>query len=495
MITIRDVAIFLTFAFLILHLYCKRKFDYFKSKGVPHKPPTFIFGNLLDILKSGQPIGQFIGRACNETDGPLFGFYIFTKPFVVIKDPQIIKNVLIKDFHVFSNRHVHCDTKIEPILCNSLLAMKTPDWKTLRKHLSPVFTSGKIKMMMPLMVECGKNLENYVSNIVGQSLEMKEVTQKYTTDVIATCAFGIDANSFAAEESDIKKYSKMIFPSTLWQTLRSASYFFAPSFVKLLRYRFINEEAAKYFSKVFIEVVNRRESSKMRRNDLVDILIETKNQDFGESNFKLDDERLVAQAVIFFGAGHETTSATIAFTLHELCINPDVQERLRDEITTQLGKHGGLTYEAVQDMKYLDMIVSETLRKYPLTPFINRECNEGYQVEGTDMVIEKGTPVLISQDSLHWNPKYFPNPEKYDPERFSAENIHNIQSYTYLPFGDGPRLCIGERFGLLSTKLGIIHIVKKFKLERNSETNEPIEFLRTPLRQAKNGIRLTCTKI
>ncbi|KAF2880403.1 hypothetical protein ILUMI_25770 [Ignelater luminosus] len=177
--------------------------------------------------------------------------------------------------------------------------------------------------------------------------------------------------------------------------------------------------------------------------------------------------------------------------MHELCVNPDIQSRLRKEILDTIKTHGDLTYEAVQDMKYLNMVVSETLRKYPLTPLIQRECESDYTIPETGIVIEKGVGILISQHGLHWDPKYFPNPEKFDPERFSDENRQKIPSYVYLPFGDGPRNCIGERFGLLSTKLGIIHIIQNFKVERNSLTQEPLQFGRSPLLRAKNGIRLT----
>ncbi|XP_031349557.1 cytochrome P450 6k1-like [Photinus pyralis] len=496
MMTLMDIVLFCLSAFLALYFYCKYKFNYFKLKGVPHEQPTFPFGNILDVFMSGEPVGQYIGKLCLKSEGQFFGFYALTKPFLIIKDPKIVKNILIKDFHVFSNRHVHVDPNVEPILAYSLLGMKTPQWKTLRKQISPVFTSGKIKMMMPLMAECGKNLEKYLSGVVGQDIEMKHVANMYTTDVIATCAFGVDANSFSDGDNELLRYGRMIFPKTALQSLKTASYFLAPSIVKFFKYRFINEEVDRFFRNVFRNVISQREASKVKRNDLADILIEIKNQDYEESDFKFDENILTAQALIFFGAGHETTSSTISFALHELCFNPSTQDKLRDEIHTVIGKHDGLlTYEAVQDMKYLHMVVSETLRKYPLTPFINRECGEDYKVEGTEMLIEKGTPVLISQDALHLNPKYFPNPEKFDPERFSAENIRKIENYTYLPFGDGPRLCIGERFALLSTKLGIIHMVKNFKMVGNSQSEELLKFSRIPLRTAKNGVHMTCIKI
>lgn len=93
------------------------------------------------------------------------------------------------------------------------------------------------------------------------------------------------------------------------------------------------------------------------------------------------------------------------------------------------------------------VLLAETLRIYPAIPSLNRQCTKDYHIPDTDVVIEKGTKVLISILGLHHDPEYFPEPEKFDPDRFSDENKHNIRPFTYLPFGDGPRNCIGEDKG------------------------------------------------
>ncbi|KAF2882403.1 hypothetical protein ILUMI_23773 [Ignelater luminosus] len=136
-------------------------------------------------------------------------------------------------------------------------------------------------------------------------------------------------------------------------------------------------------------------------------------------------------------------------------------------------------------------ILFQTLRKYPPTSFIHRECSEEYTLPETGLVIEQGTPIIVAQHGLHWHEKYFSNPEMFDPERFSDLNKHKIISGSYLPFGDGPRNCIGELFGLITSKMGIVEVIRNFQVVRNQQTREPIIFTTFPILQAKGGIPVT----
>ncbi|XP_031349561.1 cytochrome P450 6k1-like isoform X1 [Photinus pyralis] len=474
---------------ILLYLHCKHKFNYWKSRGVPHKKPAFLFGNILNAALSPYPIGLYISKLCGKFgNSPYFGFYSFTRPFLILKDPDIIKHILVKDFAAFPNRLE--DAPWEPILNNTLFAMKSPKWKELRTQLTPVFSSAKIRLMMSLIIECGKNMEEYLTMKVGENLEVKEICSKFMADVISSCAFGINGNSFQHENSDLRKHGEMVLPNTIICYLKMAAYFFTPAAVRLLKFSLFNMESVQFFKYTYRTVIKQRTQDEVGRKDLLDIL--SKNPFFcHESN----DDLLIANPIVFFIAGFETTGTAISLALHELGVNPNIQSKLRAEIASVIGRHGGLTFEAVNEMKYLHMVISETLRKYPVTPIIPREATEDYEIRKTGLIIEKGTQIIISHDALHKNPKYFPNPEVFDPERFSESNVHSINSYTYLPFGKGPRNCIGERFALLTAKVGIIYALTKFMVHTNSNTTEPMEFSRSLFLTAKHGVNLTFTRI
>ncbi|XP_033365841.1 cytochrome P450 6k1-like [Bombus vosnesenskii] len=190
---------------------------------------------------------------------------------------------------------------------------------------------------------------------------------------------------------------------------------------------------------------------------------------------EFDGDDLVAQAAVFFIAGFETSATVISFTLHELALNPDVQETLRTEIDDALAKTDGkITYDMVMTLPYLDMVISETLRKYPPLAFLDRVTLADYKMPNSDLVLEKGIPIFISMMGLHKDPRYFPNPEKYDPLRFTEEAKRARPSFVYLPFGEGPHACIGLRLGLMQSKLGVVQVLKDYEVSPCEKTKTPV---------------------
>jgi cytochrome P450 family 6 len=122
-----------------------------------------------------------------------------------------------------------------------------------------------------------------------------------------------------------------------------------------------------------------------------------------------------------------------------------------------------------------ERIVAETLRKYPPVPFLTRECVKDYKIPDENIIIEKGTTVVLSVLGIHYDEEYYPDPEKFDPERFTEENKNLRHHYSHIPFGEGPRLCIGMRFGLMQTKVGLTSLLKKYKFTVNRKTIEPLK--------------------
>lgn len=179
--------------------------------------------------------------------------------------------------------------------------------------------------------------------------------------------------------------------------------------------------------------------------------------------------------------GFETSSATQSFALYHIAKEDGVQDKLRNEISEMLVRtKGKVTYDSVMnvsEMPYLHQIINETLRLYPILPVLDRECikSDGYSLKpDSDFVIPHGMPVYIPVFAIQRDEENFPEPLKFDAERFSAENIHKIKPFTHFPFGTGPRNCIGERFGLMQVKTGIVKTLMDFRLEPNANTPKKI---------------------
>jgi cytochrome P450 family 6 len=467
-----EILLIITTLVVIVTNYFRTSYKYWASKGVPTIPPRFPLGNTNIILPKGFSVGTLSKKFYDELkrNGHKFGgVYLVTEPNLVVVDPEYIKDILCKDFQHFVDRGTYYNEKDDPISAH-LFAIDGLAWKNLRVKLTPTFTSGKMKTMFHTVVQCCEYMKDAIDSQRGADINIKEMLGKFTTDVIGTCAFGIECNSFKYPDAEFRKMGKRIFYYDLWRSIRAFFLMNLPTLSKRMNLSVNNHDIQEFFTRIVAETVKMREVKGIRRNDFLQILIDMRES----TGFNLDD--IAAQVFLFFIAGFETSSTAMNFGLYELARHPDVQKKLREEICQLLDKSDGqITYESLGEMKYLDQVFNETLRMYPPLVTLNRRCVKDYTLRDTDVVIEKGTPVLISTLGLHMDPEHYPEPETFDPERFNEQNKQQRHSFTHLPFGDGPRNCIGLRFGMMQSKIGIATVVKNFKLSVSPAT-KPIQF-------------------
>ncbi|XP_059224373.1 cytochrome P450 6g1 isoform X1 [Stomoxys calcitrans] len=338
--------------------------------------------------------------------------------------------------------------------------------------------------------------------------EVKEICASFTTDLISTIAFGINANSLTNPNGEFRSQCRNMFLFTLPRAFDFSVAFFLPKLVSLLRVKIFSPEFSKFLRSTINHVMRERERTQIPRNDLIDILVALKKEASLEGN-KINpkdyQDCLVAQAAVFLTAGFETSSSTMAFTLFELAKKPELQERLRSEIVNALAleKSGHLSYENIQSLNYLNMVVEETLRLYPVLPFLDRQhqrpagIHKGFSLKPYyEYTLPDEMPVYIPIFAIQRDPKYWPNPNEFDPERFSPENKKlNNNSTTYMPFGTGPHNCIGSRIGLLQTKLGLVHFLKNYRVQTCSKTPIQEDFdPKALVLQFENGVTLNVVR-
>ncbi|KAK3707000.1 hypothetical protein QZH41_014081 [Actinostola sp. cb2023] len=228
--------------------------------------------------------------------------------------------------------------------------------------------------------------------------------------------------------------------------------------------------------------------------DFLDMMLtNTDNEDLPEDK-RLTEDEVIAQSLVFLLAGYDTTSNTLALTCHHLATSPDIQEKLQREIDDIWSDEDEPpSYDMVQSMTYLDMVISEILRLYPPGFILSRVSTNACTIKG--LPIKKGTTLYTPCYSIHRDPQYYPDPERFDPERFSAEAKQSRDPYTYLPFGHGPRNCVGIRFAQFEMKITLVRILKKFNLVVCPATKIPVEInVRTILGCGKDGIQLRVTR-
>uniref|UniRef100_T1GMF0 Cytochrome P450 n=1 Tax=Megaselia scalaris TaxID=36166 RepID=T1GMF0_MEGSC len=320
--------------------------------------------------------------------------------------------------------------------------------------------------MYPTVETVSKNLESYINKIpsTDNNRDIRHITSLFATDIIASVAFGLEVNSFEDPDNEFLKNGHQNFALNIIKAAQLTSAFFLPRLVPWVKARGFEEPIENFFRRIFDFVFEERQKTGVFRNDLIDILISLNNS--SESGVEFTGDVLRAQSAVFYAAGFHTISNTIAFALYELAKQPHLQDKLRKEIS----KEDSSSYEAIVCMDYLNMILQETLRLYPTLAFLDREAtleeDEVYSLKPySNFEIPNGMPIYIPQAAIYRDPKYFPDPNKFVPERFSAENRDTFISGSYMPFGIGPHKCIGERIGALIVKLGIYNILKNHKVE------------------------------
>ncbi|KAE8749398.1 Cytochrome P450 CYP6, partial [Frankliniella occidentalis] len=185
---------------------------------------------------------------------------------------------------------------------------------------------------------------------------------------------------------------------------------------------------------------------------------------------------IAAQCTVFFLAGYETTSSTLTFTLYLLAKHPEVQDKVVEEMREALDKHGGeIEYDTLLNLPYTDMVLNETMRLYPSVPFLNREAMRERKLPLTDLVLDKGTRIMIPIRALHMDPKYWDDPEEFKPERFTKDKMEARHPMVYLPFGDGPRICIGMRMGLIQMKMTLMTILTRAEVRLPADAPSTIK--------------------
>ncbi|KAM7341467.1 cytochrome P450 6g1 [Cochliomyia hominivorax] len=501
-----SILIAITFILFLVYYWCKHTFSYWQRKGIPYIKPTPIIGNTKEafLLKTNFALHlSDIYNDPNVSDEAVVGIYIFNQPGLIIREPELLKSILIKDFHYFNNRFSKCDPHGDALGNNNLFFARDSYWKELRTKISPVFTSGKIKQMYPLMLEVSSQLEQHLARKGDRfEAEVKEICALFTTDLIATVAYGVNANSLKNPNGEFRSHCRKMFLFDIRRALDFSIAFFLPKLVSLLRVKLFSEEFSKFVRSTINYVMQEREKSGIQRNDLIDILVALKRENSGgkiNEAIAKNSDVLVAQAAVFLTAGFETSSSTMQFTLFELAKRPDLQERLRNEINEALLRENGtLSYETITSLEYLGMVVDEVLRLYPVLPFLDRQHNKPDGEKNSfslkpyyDYTLPDDMPIYIPIYGIQRDPKYWPNPNTFDPERFSPENKKLHQSMTYMPFGTGPHNCIGSRIGLLQTKLGLVHILKNHKVELcdKSPINSPFH-ANALILQYENGMHL-----
>ena len=485
----------------LLYTHYIRPYYIMKTRiGLPGPPPRMYSGSYSDITTLGylESTQKWMSRY-----GPTFIMYLGIKPVIVTEDLEIIKSIMVKNFDNFINR-----SYVPPLLkkgkVRGLLQLRDEQWRRVRRILTPTFSSRKLRMMTPLIQESCERLRNNMAAVsdTGTSVNVWEWFGMFTMEVILATAFSRDISSTNAKENPLVMAAASIF-----QTGRSSGNNLAgerlmmilshfPWSVPLLRHLARRTRGAKswdYLEETSLKLIedrrNTMSSTGTITQDLLQLMLEAHHEDTVTD--RLSNDEIVATVATIMLAGYETTNNTLSYTAYLLALNPTVQDKLIQEINNYYENNPDSSlYDAAENIEYVNMVLCESLRMYPPAPRTNRECKQTCAV-ADDFIIEEGVDVSFPIFLLHRNPEYWPNPDKFDPERFNPNNEQSYPTFAYLPFGEGPRHCIGKRLALLEAKMTLVALLKDLHFEKNKDTEIPLDLTIGITMSPRNGVKLS----
>lgn len=433
---------FLTFVLfslliIVILIFLRNKQTYWHRKGVPYIESHLIWGNIKGVGSKYHimdPINDVYNKF--KSSSVIAGITDLLGNSYVATNLDLIKSIMIKDFSYFCDRNSYVNEKDDPLSAN-MLNLSGKQWREIRGKLTPTFTSGKIKSMYPIITQIAQEMTKVItSNTNNDSMiNVRDIMSRFTVDVIATCAFGIDCHSLKDPENIFLEKGRSCVTNPRHGPILMSFIWSFPNIASLFRLKVTRDDVSSFFLNMVKETVNYRELNNVSRSDFMELLINLKNN--YESQLTLNE--ISAQAFIFFIAGFETSSTVLGYMIHELSLNPEIQAQARSEILSIIGENKVIQYEQLSKLNYLNMIFYETLRKYPPVPIVLRKAVQNYTIPGTNIEIEKDQKVIIPIYAVQNDEEIYKNPNIFDPKRFLPEAISSRPSNSMLAFGDGPR--------------------------------------------------------
>lgn len=421
----------------------------------------------------------------------MWGIFDGRQPVLCITDPAMVKTILIKEcYSFFTNRR---NFRLNGPLYDAVSIAEDDQWRRIRSVLSPSFTSGRLKEMFDIMKQHSAVLISSMKKKADKDepLEMKEFFGPYSMDVVTSTAFSVDIDSLNNPSdpfvTNIKKMLKFDFFSPILLTV--VIFPFMGPILEKLDFAFFPTSVTDFFYAALQKIKIDREGSKQKtRVDFLQLMIDSQQNNDSKQDKGLTDHEILSQAMIFLAAGYETTSSSLTFLSYNLATNSQVMKKLQEEVDATFPNKAPIQYQELMQMEYLDCVINESLRLFPIASRLERVAKASVEING--FVIPKGMVVMVPTWPMHRDPEIWPEAEKFKPERFSKENKETIDPYSYMPFGAGPRNCIGMRFALVVMKLAIVEILQRYSFSVCKETEIPIELGIKELLQPKRPIKL-----
>ncbi|CAH3190591.1 unnamed protein product [Porites evermanni] len=454
---------------LLIHRYCIAPYTVFKKLGIPGPTPIPFFGTSAVMLFNPHK-GPLQTLERYKKYGKVYGSYLFREPFLVVGDLDMVKEILVKEFPKFHDRKAVLE--VPKPYDRMLTIVAGQKWKDIRNTLTPTFSAHKMKQMMSFMNDALDTLLLKVDGIskTGEIVDFHRWLQSLTMEVILSTAFGVKSETQTVENDPVTEMAKKAMaPNPIFPLLMLLP--FGNLIGKCLPDPLNFNGIGKVAEDIITERTKANGHSKLNvRVNLLFLLLCQK--------YKISNRQAVKiRSLLFFSYDSIRNPAYTLFSMNYSYLFLFCICTLFFETSPRYfsGETGADVHRLTKHREQLQLYYSLTFHLFLPPISLQRDCNEACTIKGVH--IPKGLPIIIPVYPIHHDPDIWPEPDKFDPERFSEAEKAKRHPYAFMPFGYGPRNCVGMRFALLEIKLTVAKLLKKYKLESTEKTAVPLNFI------------------
>ncbi|XP_062551978.1 cytochrome P450 4d8-like [Armigeres subalbatus] len=461
--------------YLVFNFYVTRKYLNQMATHFDGPKPNYLLGNVLEFFNKDLPgiFETMVGFHWKHGQD-IVTWNVLNLNMISVTSAQNVEKVIMAK----QTKKSFIYTFIEPWLGQGLLISSGEKWFHRRRIITPTFHFKVLEQFVTVFnKETDMMVENLQKHVGGSEFDIYDYVTLMALDSICETSMG---TSVHAQKNPTNRYVQNVKRMSILVLYHSISMLAGmPLLYNILHPNaYEQRKIIKELHEFTISVIESRrqqlESGKLKQMDsntqeelyskpkmtFLDLLLNVTVEGKPLSNSDIREE-----VDTFMFEGHDTTTSGISFTIYQLALNQPIQDKLYDEILSILGNTNSdveLTFQTLQDFRYLESIIKESMRLFPPVPFIGRTSVEDLEMNGT--IVKAGQEFLVPIYVIHRNAKIYPDPERFDPERFSDTAESKRGPYDYIPFSAGSRNCIGQRYAMMEMKVTLIKLIKNFRI-------------------------------
>lgn len=400
--------------------------------------------------------------------GEIYSAYIGPRRVVVTTNPDYIQHVVQKN-----NKNYHKSPVVKEILGkqlgNGLLTSDGDYWLQQRRLIQPGFYKQRLAELISIMTH---ETHIFCNEIEAQmhlnpEVDVLKAMMNITFRVVSKALF-----STALDNVQLQRVDEIITHLQQYVVTQARQPYLMPWLKLTGRVKFYESLRAETDEIVYGIIRQRREENR-EYNDLLDMLLNARYEDTGEG---MNDKQLRDESMILITAGHETSANALSWALYLIAQHPDIEQKILEEVSSVVGNNE-ITFDDLPKLSYTRQVIQEVMRLYPPAWIIDRIALDDDEIGGYH--IAKDTIMLLFIYGTHHSAKYWKDPEVFNPDRFSKENMKDMPNYAYFPFGGGPRLCIGNNFALFEMQIVLAYLLRRFTFTLQPNQNIDLQPLVT----------------